>query len=310
MQMKMAVGRWGWGGAVWIAASLLAAYPNAAFAQGQVGLSVSTDIVVPGASVAATVTGPPGQAFAVIGSSAGAGFSYGGVALPVGPDVVVYHVGTLDSSGSGTVIVIPPFATTSLDRYYLAGVTAPNQSFLPPQPSNRVVVRNADLIGNLVGPRGPQGEVGPVGPVGPMGPAGPAGVPGPQGPVGPVGPAGATGPAGPAGPQGVPGPTGPTGATGATGPQGPAGFSGYVRVEGDVPITDATAVKVAFAQCPAGKVVIGGGYTISESPDIIVARLNGPLEETNTWWTVQAERMTGSSEWTLRAYAFCATATP
>ena len=79
---------------------------------------------------------------------------------------------------------------------------------------------------------------------------------------------------------------------------------------GDVPITDATAVKVAFAQCPAGKVVIGGGYTISESPDIIVARLNGPLEETNTWWTVQAERMTGSSEWTLRAYAFCATATP
>ena len=104
MQMKMAVGRWGWGGAVWIAASLLAAYPNAAFAQGQVGLSVSTDIVVPGASVAATVTGPPGQAFAVIGSSAGAGFSYGGVALPVGPDVVVYHVGTLDSSGSGTVI--------------------------------------------------------------------------------------------------------------------------------------------------------------------------------------------------------------
>src|SRR5262245_13811051 len=81
----------------------------AGVASAQPSLTVSSDTVAPGASVTATVTGVPGQAFALIGSSMGAGFSHGGVPLKVGPDVAILILSTLDGTGQAQVTVTPPF---------------------------------------------------------------------------------------------------------------------------------------------------------------------------------------------------------
>jgi hypothetical protein len=151
-------------------------------------LDVSTDIVTPGSAITATVTGPPGQFYAVIGSSVGSGVSYGGVALGVGTDFVILAQGVLDSSGSVAVSVTPPFLGSVLDRYYLQAATSPAATFVPLSVSAGRVLRNGDLLDGLIGPAGPPG---PAGPGGPSGPTGPAGVTGPAGPTGPMGPAGA-----------------------------------------------------------------------------------------------------------------------
>ena len=143
-------------------------------------VSVAQDIVAPGFPVPVTVTGPPGQFFAVAGSATGAGFTYGGVALPVGPDVVVLHVGVLDGTGQAVVPVTAPFLGSQLDRYYVVAAWANNSSFLPPTPSSHLVLRNRDLLSSVVGPQGPVGPVGPTGPQGPLGLTGPTGPQGPQ----------------------------------------------------------------------------------------------------------------------------------
>ncbi len=121
----------------------------------------------------------------------------------------------------------------------------------------------------------PPGEQGPPGPQGPAGPAGPAGPQGPQGQTGatgPQGPVGATGPQGPQGETGATGPQGPAGPVGATGPQGPAGPQGPQGIPGmsglqQIMGTPSTILKStsgsATAGCPAGKSVIGGGFTTS-----------------------------------------------
>ena len=137
-------------------------------------LSLSTTIAGPGSAVTATVSGTPGQRYALIASSTNAGFAFGGVQLAVGADVVVLAVGTLDGSGSIQLPVVAPFLGTTLDRYYLQAVTSQSAAFVPLAASPGVVIRNADLVSNLVGAPGPVGPVGPVGPAGPTGPAGPA----------------------------------------------------------------------------------------------------------------------------------------
>jgi hypothetical protein len=228
-------------------------------AEAQPTLSASTTTVAPGVSVTLTVTGTPGQQFAVIGSAVGAGFSHGGTALSVGSDVTILALGPLDGTGVVTVSVTPPFRGTALDRYYVQAVTSASAAFIPLAASAGVVLRNNDLLGGILGtpgapgPQGPpgpaglEGPAGVAGPAGPMGaagavgaagaagavgPAGPTGATGAAGPVGPVGPAGpagstgVTGPAGPAGPLGATGAAGPAGPAGATGPQGPQGLQG------------------------------------------------------------------------------------
>ena len=178
-------------------------------AAGQTGFTVTPDVVAPGGSVTATVTGPPGQFWGIVGSSVNAGLSYGGFALAVGLDFRILAQGVLDGSGQATVSLTPPFRGTVLDRYYFQAGTSPSPSFLPLSLSPGRVVRNADLLSGLVGPAGPAGPAGPGGPAGPPG--------GPVGPAGPPGPAGAAGPPGPPGLMGPPGPNGvvPTNATGA-----------------------------------------------------------------------------------------------
>jgi hypothetical protein len=115
------------------------------------------------------------------------------------------------------------------------------------------------------GPAGPQGETGPAGPQGPQGETGPAGPQGPQGetgPAGPQGPQGETGPAGPAGPAGPQGETGPTGAAGPPGPPSPSGVTGFEMVTAASAVNSADD-KVLFVTCPAGKIVIAGGWLVS-----------------------------------------------
>jgi hypothetical protein len=116
---------------------------GAAFAQPQI--SISPTSVAPGQSVTITVTGTPGQFFAVIGSSVNSGMSYAGVALGVGSDFTIHATGTLNSSGQAIVTLAPPFQGTTLDRYYVQAGTSTSPSFNPLQVSASVPVRNADL---------------------------------------------------------------------------------------------------------------------------------------------------------------------
>ena len=198
-------------------------------------ITLSATVVAPGESVTVIVSGAPGQFFAVIGSTVNGGFSHGGVALGVGTDVVIFRQSTLNGSGEASVVVVPPFNGTTLDRYYVQAVMSTSPGFVPLQASAVGVVRNGDLIGDLNGLQGPEGPPGPPGPpgmpgpagaMGPAGPSGPAGAVGPIGIAGPVGPTGALGPQGLQGAQGVAGAAGPPGAIGATGPQGAPGPAG------------------------------------------------------------------------------------
>ena len=125
--------------------------------------------------------------------------------------MAILSVGVIGGSGSLEVPVTPPFQLTALDRYYVQAATSASPSFLPITVSAKVVLRNNDVTGGLIGAPGPQGPAGPAGAQGPSGPQGAAGSPGAAGPIGPQGLTGLTGPAGPAG---------ATGATGATGPDG------------------------------------------------------------------------------------------
>ena len=114
--------------------------------------------------------------------------------------------------------------------------------------------------------------------------AGPAGSPGPIGPVGPVGPQG---------PQGL------------VGPQGPAGISGLEVVT--VYSGTQTAARIdVYAECPAGKQVLGGGYsTVGDNHDTSIAG-NGPYGSYQ--WVVSAvtNDYPNTRLWSVSAFAICA----
>ena len=58
-----------------------------------VQISISQAVVAAGSPVEVTLTGPPGQFFAVAGSTTGFGLTYGGVQLQLGGDAVVLAQG-------------------------------------------------------------------------------------------------------------------------------------------------------------------------------------------------------------------------
>ena len=93
----------------------------------------------PGVPVSITVTGTPGQSFAVIGSTTWSGFLYAGVNLAVGTDVIIHGTGVLNGSGQGTVSFTPPFPAR--DRYYVQAVTSPD-GFATIAPSPRYTIVN------------------------------------------------------------------------------------------------------------------------------------------------------------------------
>lgn len=168
-------------------------------------ISLSSSVASSGAAVLVSFNGPPGQPFALVGSSTNAGFQFAGVAFDVGLDVTLLAVGTLDTGGAAQVSVVAPFRGTTLDRYYLQAAFSPTPSFSTVTVSNGAVIRNGDLVGGLTGPAGPAGPTGPAGAAGATGPAGPQGESGLQGSQGALGPAGPAGSQGPPGPQGIPG---------------------------------------------------------------------------------------------------------
>jgi hypothetical protein len=113
---------------------------------------------------------------------------------------------------------------------------------------------------------------------------------GPTGPAGATGATGATGETGGQGLQGLQGPQGPAGATGVT---------GYEIVVG--PPARSNAITVAFANCPAGMKVLGGGFNHVGNDDALLS--SNPGQSNSTWyWQVSLKTVQGGTT----AYAICA----
>jgi hypothetical protein len=127
---------------------------------------------------------------------------------------------------------------------------------------------------------------------------GPQGQPGPQGPQGPAGPEGLLGVQGPPGPQGPQGPGGPQGLPGA-------GLTGLVRVQENSPF-DFVATKEAHAICPAGKKIVGGGYTFFFGGPTVPIRDNLPSLDLGQW--IVSGTNLGGEDWSVSAIAICADA--
>lgn len=132
-------------------------FTTAIAAQAQPTLSSTPLLVNPGGSATLTVTGTPGNSFAVLGSSTWGGFSYAGVELAVGTDVAILGAGVLDGSGNGSITFTPPFPAR--DRYYTHAVTSAN-NFATITPTNRTTLINIQEarlympIGGLVAANG------------------------------------------------------------------------------------------------------------------------------------------------------------
>lgn len=164
-----------------------------------------------------------------------------------------------------------------------------------------------------VGPQGEQGIQGEVGPVGPqgekgdpgeMGATGPQGDTGPRGEIGPVGPAGPEGPAGPIGEPGPKGEQGPAGPAGTDGTDGKDGVSGY-QIVSRAWTLGAGIAMTAYAACPAGKVVVGGGF-VHGAPDVLSG---GSWPGTGgTMWNVDLTSRASFSV-NVDVYAMCANVT-
>ena len=119
------------------------------------------------------------------------------------------------------------------------------------------------------------------------------------GPTGPTGPTGATGDTGAQGAQGVQGPQGTQGPEGASGPVGATGVTGYEIVVG--PPARNNAVTVAYADCPAGKKVLGGGFNHVGNDDQVLS--SNPAQFNSAWhWQVSLKTAQGGTT----AYAICA----
>lgn len=144
----------------------------------------------------------------------------------------------------------------------------------------------------------------PCTPVGDLIPSGEP-IPGPQGPEGPQGPVGPQGPIGPQGPQGEQGPTGPSGPTGAQGDPGVGGIQAIVAVSDN----DETDTKAAFAECPDGKTVIGGGARAAvlggDGSGLSLLQVS-PLPDLSAYFAFAVEMPGFSGDWFVEATAVCA----
>lgn len=108
------------------------------------------------------------------------------------------------------------------------------------------------------------------------------------------------GPQGPQGEQGVPGPQGEQGIQGVP---GPAGVSGYVRVQQAATVAP-QQVAILDVPCPAGKMVVGGGfYSITSS---LPVQASFPVDDQT--WRVVADNGGSSSAHSLFVFALCANA--
>ena len=123
---------------------------------------------------------------------------------------------------------------------------------------------------------------------------------------------GAPGPQGPQGERGTDGADGADGAAGADGKDGvdgTDGVSGWAKVEAlDVPVV-AQGFGSAFANCPAGTKVLGGGFhghgvTQSGSTQALQIMHSRPFENGDGWMAVGYNP--NDFEMKIGAYALCA----
>lgn len=164
----------------------------------------------------------------------------------------------------------------------------------------------------IQGEKGDQGIQGLKGDQGIQGLKGDQGDQGIQGLKGDQGIQGEKGETGAQGGPGVKGDKGDTGATGAIGPQGvqgPTGLSGYEQVVGGGSTAQAGQTTRLTVTCPAGKNVLGGGYSNPDAKGTSNTVL-ASFPASATTWEVQIFNASGSSSFSVRPFAICATVTP
>jgi len=97
---------------------------------------------------------------------------------------------------------------------------------------------------------------------------------------------------------------GPTGATGATGPAASQIVTGATVTSGVLPPPN-TAVT-STATCPAGSVLLGGGFTVGGDALTLMATVteSRPLN-TSTWTATARNYATAATSFSIQAYAVC-----
>jgi len=101
------------------------------------------------------------------------------------------------------------------------------------------------------------------------------------------------------------------GPMGPEGPAGPPGVSGLERVDFSSHSND-TPRKNAFAQCPAGKLVVGGGaqvFIAGGASGVVALLKKSQPSDAMDGWAATAEAIDGSHvgmNWFLTSYALCA----
>ena len=106
------------------------------------------------------------------------------------------------------------------------------------------------------------------------------------------------------------GPQGDKGDKGDTGDTGPVGVSGLERIVFNSP-TDSEPHKEAFAKCPPGKHVVGGGAQVffRETSTImgpVAVKTSYPSQAMNGWAASAEEVAPTNLMWHVTAFALCA----
>jgi hypothetical protein len=117
------------------------------------------------------------------------------------------------------------------------------------------------------------------------------------------------GPPGRDGEDGQDGLDGEDGVDGLDGVDGEDGVSAYEVVRGETPVTE--AVGFHGVECPAGKVVLGGGAipTSAEPGAAFQVELSG-LQDDDGGWQARVRRVAGAGPWTLGVQVICADVNP
>ena len=112
------------------------------------------------------------------------------------------------------------------------------------------------------------------------------------------------------GPQGFKGDTGAQGVQGIQGPAGANGVSGYTQVTAEFTVPSSTAELRAWATCPVGTVVLGGGpwrFTNPNDGDIVPTVTQSAPTSTTTW-EVKIDNAGSARRWDYALVLTCARA--
>ena len=121
--------------------------------------------------------------------------------------------------------------------------------------------------------------------------------------TGPMGPIGLTGPPGPKGEDGL------QGVQGIQGVPGASGVSGYELIRSAISTVTPGQLGSAFAECPAGKKPVGGGYGVNGPPPFSTY-FSAPsinLQNEPVGWVASINNE-GAENLIVFAYAICVTA--